>query len=74
MNHAKIYCYVSVAFLIEADEGETALIGTGWSFIFQAQRSYKVKNIYAPAYEHAFHHRQGGELNKVVSVSRPLTV
>lgn len=28
----------------------------------------------ASAYEHAFHHRQGGELNKVVSVSRPLTV
>lgn len=46
MDHANIYCYVSVAFLIEADEGETALIGTGLSFIFQAQRSYKVKNIY----------------------------
>lgn len=46
MDRANIYCYVSVAFLIEADEGETALISTGLSFIFQAQRSYKVKNIY----------------------------
>lgn len=46
MDRANIYCYVSVAFLIEADEGETALISTGLSFIFQAQRSQGEKHLW----------------------------